>query len=183
MMYSAWVQIYSGNMRVYLLFDIFVFCQTANFSYRQDDMLSCFLPCLLPLFHHKIWFHIFRAPYILFLKSDVLFFFTNNNWTNSFSNVWYQWDASRPCVRSRPCPPSPKKAIRFGPSKICLVLLQSSPQESKFLLCKATRQKTRPGCFCAKDCLDSIEMYTTQLLLLGKFEYTGGPIFKVVLEC
>ena len=24
---------------------------------------------------------------------------------------------------------------------------------------------------------------TTQLLLLGKFEYTGGPIFKVVLEC
>ena len=25
--------------------------------------------------------------------------------------------------------------------------------------------------------------YTTQLLLLGKFEYTGGPIFKVVLEC
>ena len=23
----------------------------------------------------------------------------------------------------------------------------------------------------------------TQLLLLGKFEYTGGPIFKVVLEC
>ena len=56
--------------------------------------------------------------------------------------------------------PLPKKAIRFGPSKICLVLLQSSPQESKFLLCKATRQKTRPGCFCAKDCLDSIEMYT-----------------------
>ena len=26
-------------------------------------------------------------------------------------------------------------------------------------------------------------LYTTQLLLLGKFEYTGGPIFKVVLEC
>ena len=23
----------------------------------------------------------------------------------------------------------------------------------------------------------------TQLLLLGKFEYTRGPIFKVVLEC
>ena len=23
----------------------------------------------------------------------------------------------------------------------------------------------------------------THLLLLGKFEYTGGPIFKVVLEC
>ena len=23
----------------------------------------------------------------------------------------------------------------------------------------------------------------TQLLLLGKFEYGGGPIFKVVLEC
>ena len=28
-----------------------------------------------------------------------------------------------------------------------------------------------------------ITAYTTQLLLLGKFEYTGGPIFKVVLEC
>ena len=27
------------------------------------------------------------------------------------------------------------------------------------------------------------ELLTTQLLLLGKFEYTGGPIFKVVLEC
>ena len=24
---------------------------------------------------------------------------------------------------------------------------------------------------------------TSQLLLLGKFEYGGGPIFKVVLEC
>ena len=27
------------------------------------------------------------------------------------------------------------------------------------------------------------ELYMTQLLLLGKFEYTGGPIFKVVIEC
>ena len=27
------------------------------------------------------------------------------------------------------------------------------------------------------------KVYMTQLLLLGKFEYTGGPIFKVVLEC
>ena len=26
-------------------------------------------------------------------------------------------------------------------------------------------------------------LYMSQLLLLGKFEYTGGPIFKVVLEC
>ena len=26
-------------------------------------------------------------------------------------------------------------------------------------------------------------LHMTQLLLLGKFEYTGGPIFKVVLEC
>ena len=25
--------------------------------------------------------------------------------------------------------------------------------------------------------------YMSQLLLLGKFEYSGGPIFKVVLEC
>ena len=28
-----------------------------------------------------------------------------------------------------------------------------------------------------------IDIYMTQLLLLGKFEYTGGPIFNVVLEC
>ena len=28
-----------------------------------------------------------------------------------------------------------------------------------------------------------VYMYMTQLLLLGKFEYDGGPIFKVVLEC
>ena len=27
------------------------------------------------------------------------------------------------------------------------------------------------------------KLFMTQLLLLGKFEYTGGPIFKVVLEC
>ena len=26
-------------------------------------------------------------------------------------------------------------------------------------------------------------LYMSQLLLLGKFEYGGGPIFKVVLEC
>ena len=26
-------------------------------------------------------------------------------------------------------------------------------------------------------------LYRSQLLLLGKFEYGGGPIFKVVLEC
>ena len=25
--------------------------------------------------------------------------------------------------------------------------------------------------------------YMTQCRILGKFEYTGGPIFKVVLEC
>ena len=28
-----------------------------------------------------------------------------------------------------------------------------------------------------------VKVDMTQLLLLGKFEYTGGPIFKVVLEC
>jgi len=28
-----------------------------------------------------------------------------------------------------------------------------------------------------------LKAHMTQLLLLGKFEYTGGPIFKVVLEC
>ena len=27
------------------------------------------------------------------------------------------------------------------------------------------------------------EINMSQLLLLGKFEYGGGPIFKVVLEC
>ena len=27
------------------------------------------------------------------------------------------------------------------------------------------------------------KMDMSQLLLLGKFEYGGGPIFKVVLEC
>ena len=30
---------------------------------------------------------------------------------------------------------------------------------------------------------DKIQGCMSQLLLLGKFEYTGGPIFKVVLEC
>ena len=30
---------------------------------------------------------------------------------------------------------------------------------------------------------NGIIILMTQLLLLGKFEYTGGPIFKVVLEC
>ena len=29
----------------------------------------------------------------------------------------------------------------------------------------------------------STNIYMSHLLLLGKFEYTGGPIFKVVLEC
>ena len=38
------------------------------------------------------------------------------------------------------------------------------------------------------DCQEQLEEVVgiedmTQLLLLGKFEYTGGPIFKVVLEC
>ena len=28
-----------------------------------------------------------------------------------------------------------------------------------------------------------LEEYMSQLLLLGKFEYGEGPIFKVVLEC
>ena len=27
------------------------------------------------------------------------------------------------------------------------------------------------------------QKYMSHLLLLGKFEYSGGPIFKVVLEC
>ena len=32
-------------------------------------------------------------------------------------------------------------------------------------------------------CLRTKLICMSQLLLLGKFEYTGGPIFKVVLEC
>ena len=31
--------------------------------------------------------------------------------------------------------------------------------------------------------INKLQLNTTQLLLLGKFEYGGGPIFKVVLEC
>ena len=34
-----------------------------------------------------------------------------------------------------------------------------------------------PESFCDKN------LAMSHLLLLGKFEYTGGPIFKVVLEC
>ena len=36
----------------------------------------------------------------------------------------------------------------------------------------------KPG---SRQCLS--ELNTSHLLLLGKFEYGGGPIFKVVLEC
>ena len=36
----------------------------------------------------------------------------------------------------------------------------------------------------AKQCsVTMFEMNMSQLLLLGKFEYGGGQIFKVVLEC
>ena len=31
--------------------------------------------------------------------------------------------------------------------------------------------------------LDALTVYMTHSQMLGKFEYTGGPIFKVVLEC
>ena len=78
--------------------------------FHIDKMTCCPVSCPVScLFSITKFGFIFSELHILFLKSDVLFFFTNNNWTNSFSNVWYQWDASRPCVRSRPCPPSPKK--------------------------------------------------------------------------
>ena len=30
---------------------------------------------------------------------------------------------------------------------------------------------------------DDVDLDMSHLLLLGKFEYGGGPIFKVVLEC
>ena len=55
---------------------------------------------------------------------------------------------------------------------------------------------SKPVLFCFKQCYtlcilltlvtrltQRFIVYMTQLLLLGKFEYTGGPIFKVVLEC
>ena len=31
--------------------------------------------------------------------------------------------------------------------------------------------------------MENDNLHMSHLLLLGKFEYTGGPIFKVVLEC
>ena len=31
--------------------------------------------------------------------------------------------------------------------------------------------------------MEYVGVHMSQLLLLGKFEYGGGPIFKVVLEC
>ena len=44
-----------------------------------------------------------------------------------------------------------------------------------------------PSCllffFCLLSPMQSHVSHMTQLLLLGKFEYGGGPIFKVVLEC
>ena len=120
-------------MRRYLLFDIFVFCQAANFSYRQDDMLSCFLPCLLPLFHHKIWFHIFRAPsYFLKVKYS---FFQKQQQNKFIFKCLISLGRFQALCKIQALPPSPKKAIRFGPSKICLVLLHSSPQAS----CSARR--------------------------------------------
>ena len=37
---------------------------------------------------------------------------------------------------------------------------------------------------CQKDSQDDFDSeYMSQLLLLGKVEYGGGPIFKVALEC
>ena len=41
---------------------------------------------------------------------------------------------------------------------------------------KAERQKRREKA-------EKADLVMTQLLLLGKVEYGGGPIFKVVLEC
>ena len=40
------------------------------------------------------------------------------------------------------------------------------------------RECVEKCCFCLQN-----EVYMSQLLLLGKVEYGGGPIFKVVLEC
>ena len=50
------------------------------------------------------------------------------------------------------------------------------------LLLDCYGQKSNPG-IDSSIVVDNVIVYRSQLLLLGKFEYTGGPIFKVVLEC
>ena len=50
-----------------------------------------------------------------------------------------------------------------------------------------TRMRILQACFSTHLLLRQMSCpharYMSQLLLLGKFEYGGGPIFKVVLEC
>ena len=53
-------------------------------------------------------------------------------------------------------------------------------------MCIFKHLKTFPGRrndFDTRDEITDIYVDTSQLLLLGKFEYGGGLIFKVVLEC
>ena len=41
-----------------------------------------------------------------------------------------------------------------------------------------TQEETRPGCFCAKDCRDSVEMYTYTFTCTG-----GGGLYWAALDC
>ena len=52
--------------------------------------------------------------------------------------------------------------------------------EKKQQLAKEYKEKVRFG---ENFFWNNSEAYMSQLLLLGKFEYGGGLIFKVVLEC
>ena len=45
------------------------------------------------------------------------------------------------------------------------------------------RNETRVALVMMVKVIQICQRYMSQLLLLGKFEYGGGPIFKVVLEC
>ena len=61
-----------------ILYQYLCLWASRNFSYRQDDMLSNFLPTLLPPSHHKIWFHI--STIFGFLFSQVLISYFYNFW-------------------------------------------------------------------------------------------------------
>ena len=61
-----------------ILYQYLCLWASRNFSYRQDDMLSNFLPTLLPPSHHKIWFHI--STIFGFLFSQFLISYFYNFW-------------------------------------------------------------------------------------------------------
>ena len=71
--------------------------------------------------------------------------------------------------------------------KKCLVFLNGSfmnGQEQELNIPKNCSSLTKVNFFAdqVRRALGSV-VYMSHLLLLGKFEYSGGPIFKVVLEC